>query len=79
MLMGLKMRVIRNWVTTIIGALLMLVAVALFIMSKLNKFEFEFTFLELLPVVLLAWVLLMAKDSLLEGITMGVFKIKPKD
>lgn len=75
----MKIRIIRNWVTTIIGSLLMLVAVVLYLMSKLEKFEFEFTFTQLLPVVLLAWVLLMAKDSLLEGITMGFFKIKAKE
>lgn len=77
--MATKIRVIRNWVTTVIGTLLLLGSVALFIISKLKMFEFDFTYVQLLPTVLLGWVLLMAKDSILEGITMGVFKIKEKD
>lgn len=76
--MKIKIRVLRNWVTTILGSLLMLFAIVLYLFSKLGKFDFEFTFVQLLPVVLLAWVLLMAKDSILEGITMGFFKIKSK-
>lgn len=76
--MKTKIRVFRNWITTVLGGLLMLFAIALYLLSKLGKFDFEFTFVQLLPVVLLAWVLLMAKDSLLEGITMGFFKIRPK-
>jgi hypothetical protein len=76
--MKIKIRILRNWVTTILGSLLMLFAIVLYLLSKLGKFDFEFSFVQLLPVVLLAWVLLMAKDSILEGITMGFFKIKSK-
>lgn len=74
-----KIRVVRNIVTTIIGSLLLLAAIGLWVASKFANVDFEFTFIQLLPAVLLGWVLLMAKDSLLEGITMGIFKIKAKD
>lgn len=77
--MATKIRVIRNWVTTVIGTLLLIASVVLFVASKLNIANFEFTFIQLLPAVLLGWTLLMAKDSILEGITMGVFKVKAKE
>jgi len=74
-----KIRLVRNIVTTIIGSLLLLAATGLWVASKFANVEFEFSFIQLLPAVLLGWVLLMAKDSLLEGITMGIFKLKSKD
>ena len=36
----------------------------------------DFTIGEILPTLALGYSLIMAKDSLLEGVTMGLFKLK---
>lgn len=73
--METQLRVTQHTVTTVLGTLTMLAAIVLFFWGRLSD-KFEFGLGTLIPVLLLGWVLLMAKDSLLEGITMGVFKLK---
>ena len=65
---------IKNKVTTSIGILLMTSAVGLYITSKFM--DFEVTILEIAGVTTLGWVFLTAKDTLLEGVLLNVFKIK---
>ncbi len=76
--MEIKIRFVRNWVTTLIGALLMAAALFLYVASKMPEPHFEYSFIQLLPAIALGWVLLWAKDSILEGISLGLFKIKAK-
>ncbi len=60
---------LKHWITSIIG-ILMIIADGLFI--YLDKV----TIWQSLPLFVLGWVFLMAKNSLLEGITLGLLKIK---
>lgn len=67
---------LKNWITTLIGALLMLTAVGLYMASKFKNYEIST--IELASVATLGWVFLTARDTLLEGVFLNVFKIKPK-
>jgi hypothetical protein len=66
---------LKNWMTTIIGAILMLTAVAMYVVSKLKP-EVDIHITEMASVTVLGWVFLTAKDTLLEGMFMNIFKIK---
>lgn len=67
----------QNKITTGIGVALMLAAFGLYIGSKFANYEV--TVLELGGVSGLGWVFLTAKDSLIEGVLLNVFKIKKED
>ena len=73
-----KNRIVRNWVTTVFGTLLMLAALAMLIANRIPQANIDFSWLEMVGTALLGWVFLMAKDSLLEGLFMGMFKIGTK-
>lgn len=66
---------LRNWVTTIIGAMLMLAAVVMYIVSKFYP-EMDIHATEIAMVAVLGWVFLWAKNSLIEGMFLNLFKIK---
>lgn len=55
------------------------VALFLYIGHKYGVVEVELTLVELIIMLILGWVFLMAKNSLLEGLFLGLFKIKAKD
>ena len=67
----------QNKITTTVGILLMLTALGLYVGSKFANYDV--TVLELGGVSALGWVFLTAKDSLIEGVLMNVFKIKKED
>lgn len=67
----------QSKITTTIGILLMLTALGLYVGSKFANYEV--TVIELCGVSALGWVFLTAKDSLIEGVLMNVFKIKKED
>jgi hypothetical protein len=67
----------QNKITTGIGVTLMLAALGLYIGSKFANYEV--TVLELGGVSALGWVFLTAKDSLIEGVLLNVFRIKKED
>lgn len=75
----MKQRIIRNWITTIFGTLLMFTAIAMLIANRIPETNIAFSWMEMVGTALLGWVFLMAKDSLIEGLFMGVFKIKEKE
>lgn len=64
----------REWATTIIGAIIMLVAVGLFVYSVVSDVEFKI--MEMVLLAILGWVFLTARNTLLEGVFMNVFKVK---
>lgn len=64
----------REKYTTIIGALIMLAAISMYVVSKFT--DFEVSYIELGAVGVLGWVFLTARDTLLEGIFLGLFKRK---
>jgi predicted membrane channel-forming protein YqfA (hemolysin III family) len=70
----------KNWVTTIIGALMMALALVMYVLNHFYKFEIPV--LEIVMVVILGWVFLSARDTLLEGLFFNLFRLKkdePKD
>lgn len=75
--MEIKSR-LREGVTTIIGLLFL---VASLTMTGMNIFyEKEFAaWSTIIPIAILGWVFLWAKNSLLEGITLGLFKAKSNE
>ena len=78
--METKNRVFKNKITSTFGAILMLVALSMFLLDRLPIIEgVEFSWLEMLGTAMLGWVFLMAKDSLLEGLFLNIFKIKQNE
>tara|TARA_R110000868_G_scaffold89621_2_gene249425 strand:+ start:1331 stop:1555 length:225 start_codon:yes stop_codon:yes gene_type:complete len=67
----------QSKITTGIGVTLMLAALGLYIGSKFANYEV--TVLELGGVSALGWVFLTAKDSLIEGVLLNVFRVKKED
>ena len=62
---------LKNWITSILGILL-------FIFSGFMLYLGNFGVWESLPIFSMGYMFLMAKDSLLEGISMGLLKLKSK-
>jgi len=55
----------------------MLTAITMYVLSKVKGYEVSL--IETASVAVLAWVFLTARDTLLEGIFMNLFKINKKD
>jgi len=62
---------LKNWITSILGVLL-------FIFAGVALYLGKFSVWESLPLFALGYTFLMAKDSVLEGLTMGILKVKSK-
>lgn len=65
---------LKNWYTTVIGAVMMLASLGL-IYAKIFVPGVAITYIEITVVAILGWVFLMAKDTLLEGVLGGIFKL----
>ena len=65
----MKNRLVGSWATTIIGILISLAGLAFLWFDKLDIWG-------VIPMWLLAWTFMAAKDSLLEGLTAGFIKHK---
>jgi hypothetical protein len=68
---------LQNWLTTGIGAVLMLTAITMYVLSKVK--DFDVSLIETASVAVLGWVFLTARDTLLEGMFMNLFKIKKSE
>jgi hypothetical protein len=68
---------LQNWLTTAIGAVLMLTAITMYVLSKVK--DFDVSLIETASVAVLGWVFLTARDTLLEGMFMNIFKIKKSE
>ena len=55
----------------------MLTAITMYVLSKVKGYEVSLV--ETASVAVLGWVFLTARDTLLEGIFMNLFKINKKD
>ena len=66
------MRRFRNYYTTIIGAVVMLISIIAFFMKMVSM-------IELVTLLVIGWIFLRAKDSLIEGLFFNIFKIKKKE
>lgn len=71
-----KNRIVRNWVTTVFGSLLMMAALVMLIANRVPSANIDFSWIEMVGTALLGWVFLMAKDSLIEGLFMNIFRIE---
>jgi len=75
--MDMKSRITKNLITTFFGALLMFIAVAMLLLDRLPIIEgVDFSWLEMVGTAVLGWAFFTAKDTLLEGIFLNLFKIK---
>lgn len=77
--MSTKQRVLKNWITTIFGTLAMFGALAMLIANRIPIVNVDFSWYEMIGTALFGWLFVMAKDSLIEGLFMGMFKIKEKE
>ena len=69
---------LKNKLTSWIGVILMVVAIFLYIAGKYSD-KFETSSLELATIAVLGWVFLTARDTLLEGLFLNLFKIKKEE
>jgi hypothetical protein len=69
---------LKNKITSWIGVILMSVAIFLYIAGKYSD-KFETSTLELATIAVLGWVFLTARDTLLEGLFLNLFKIKKEE
>jgi hypothetical protein len=71
---------LKNKLTSWIGVILMAVAIFLYVAGKYSdKFETSTSTLELATIAVLGWVFLTARDTLLEGLFLNLFKIKKEE
>ena len=68
----------KNKITSWIGVILMTIAIFLYVAGKYSD-KFETSTLELATIAVLGWVFLTARDTLLEGLFLNLFKIKKED
>jgi hypothetical protein len=69
---------LKNKLTSWIGVILMVVAIFLYVAGKYSD-KFETSTLELATIAVLGWVFLTARDTLLEGLFLNLFKIKKEE
>lgn len=69
---------LREGVTTIIGLLFLLLSLTMTVMNIFYDKEFA-AWSTIIPISILGWVFLWSKNSLLEGITLGLFKTKQNE
>jgi len=65
----------KNKITSWIGVILIVIAIFLYVAGKYSD-KFETSTLELATIAVLGWVFLTARDTLLEGLFLNLFKIK---
>jgi hypothetical protein len=67
----MKNRIINNWKTTLIGLVILLVGIVALFLEKITGLEF-------IGIITTSLPLIVAKDSLLEGLSIGIIK-PPKE
>ena len=72
----MKDRILNNWLTTILGLFIWVITLGLFVVEKFNLMEgvHQLGLLEIVSLLLLGWVFVASKTSLLNGLTLGLFK-----
>jgi len=69
---------LKNKITSWIGVVLIAVVIFLYVAGKYSD-KFETSTLELATIAVLGWVFLTARDTLLEGLFLNLFKIKKEE
>lgn len=67
---------LKNWITSILGILIMLASSTMFFFGEKLIEEFEMSMTEYITLLFVGWVFLAAKDSLIEGIFCNILKLK---
>lgn len=68
-------RIVKNWITSVIGTLFLLAALGMWVDNKVGfLIAKDFSIMEMIATALLGWAFLMAKNSLLNGMFFGLFK-----
>lgn len=67
---------LKNWITTVIGIIMMLLGIGMIVVNYFNLVEKDIPVLEIVMIMIFGWTFLFAKDSLLEGMFLSIFKIK---
>lgn len=68
---------IQNWATTIIGAIIIILGLSLYTLSQFK--DFQIGLVEFITLMVLGWVFLTSKNTLLEGVFLNIFRIKKSD
>ena len=74
--MKTKDRVLKNTLTSVFGGLLLIASLTMFVFNTFNYKDVDFSWMEMCGTALLGWVFLTAKDTLLEGVFLNMFKVK---
>jgi hypothetical protein len=69
---------LREGITTFIGVLFLIATLTMIVMNLFYEKDFA-AWSTIIPISLLGWVFLWSKNSLLEGITLGLFKVKSNE
>ena len=69
---------LREGITTFIGLLFLIATLTMIVMNLFYEKDFA-AWHTIIPISLLGWVFLWSKNSLLEGITLGLFKVKSNE
>lgn len=69
---------LREGITTFIGLLFLIATLTMIVMNLFYEKDFA-AWSTIIPISLLGWVFLWSKNSLLEGITLGLFKVKSNE
>jgi hypothetical protein len=77
----MRERIVGNWVTTVIGVPVELFGWFMIVCKILNAIGYccpscDFKITEIVFTVVLGWAFIVAKDTLIEGLTLGFFKLK---
>jgi hypothetical protein len=67
---------IKNWRTTVIGMVSLVLAVFMMVSNYLSKGNCAYPWIAIIVTLILSYAFTFAKDSLIEGITHGLIKIK---
>jgi len=68
---------LQNLITSITGTAILIAAIAMLFLDIFKVIDF--TWGEIIPVFLLGWVFLVAKDTLIEGLFLNFFKVKKNE
>jgi len=69
----MKERIFKHWVTTVIGILVIILAVVMFVLAKI--YGWAFGALEFGLMLFIGWVFFVAKDSLIKAVFLDRFNI----
>ncbi len=70
---------LKNWITSIIGVIVMLSASIMYFFGEKIIDDFTISMTEFLTLLFVGYIFLVAKDSLIQGLLGNILKIKKED